>query len=646
MRFKKFNKKNIYIYFFLFVLIFSFLFYKGNSIYKCEMKKIDDNLYRSAKNLEYLLKEEYNFYGMNKASYTDVEILKTSKKITKLAEINNVDFLYTIIIDNGMPTYTSIGGGYEYLEYIENKNINKLYWLTFEDVEDDSIDETIESFNNKDIYYINSSDDLGSYRSVYIMLTSKDGRRYIAGADTTIPNLKKSIIKGLFTLTIYALLLSLILVISLTIILTDIKKQKKLRRTLVKHINFDKLTGVLKRESGMDQINEIIQDLSLKDKKMFLGLFDIMDMAYINEEFGTTAGDNMIKKLSEILKSTFRKTDKIVRLNGDQFLVAILEHLEDTNIQNIEKRFEETLKKCNFEKKRKLHLTVRKVFLEWDNEANLNSMLKILFEKLRFKKGNDKKEVAVIELDIQRGLHENEFEIYYQPKVNIITKNIEFEALMRWNHREKGLLLPNSFIHAAENSSLIISLTEFLINQVKKDILLLKTKVSLNISVNHFNKEFFLDEMSDKHEDLHDIEFELTEENFIINVDKAIIKINTLKKLGVNCLIDDFGTGYSSLSSLSTLPVTTLKIDRSFVVNMFKTDRDMKIIKTIAELGKNLNLKVVVEGVEKKKEFDFLKSIGIHIFQGYYFGRPEKLDIVLDKLKKGTYLINLEDEKR
>ncbi|WP_028856258.1 EAL domain-containing protein [Psychrilyobacter atlanticus] len=644
MKFKKFKIKYIYIYLFLFTVIFSFLFYKGNSIYIDEIKKIDDNLYRAAKNLEYLLKEEYNFHGMNKTSYTQEEILETSKKITRLAEINNVDFLYTIIIEDGMPTYTSIGGGYEYHEYIENKNIDKLYWLTFEDVEDDSIDETVEAFNNKDIYYIDSSDDIGSYRSVYLMLTSKDGRRYIAGADTTVPNLKNSIINGLFTLTIYALLISLVLVVSLAIILTNIKKQKKLQKILIKNMNFDKLTGVLKRENGMEQIDEIIKELPLENKKMFLGLFDIMDMTYINEEFGTIVGDNMIKKLTEILKLTFRESDKIVRLSGDQFLVAIIEPLDGQDIKELEKRFDIFLKKYDFEKKRKLHMSVRKVFLEWNNETNLNSMLRVLFEKLRFKKGNDKKEIAIIELDIQRGLRENEFEIYYQPKVNIITHNIEFEALMRWNHKEKGMISPNSFIHIAENSSLIISLTEFLIKQVKKDIQMLKTKVSLNISPNHFNKEFFLEEIMDKYNYLDNIEFELTEENFITNVEESIKKIKILKKLGVNCLIDDFGTGYSSLSSLSTLPITTLKIDRSFVVNMFKTSRDMKIIKTIIELGKSLDLKVVVEGVEEKKEVDFLRGIGVNIFQGYYFGKPERLEVVLDKLKNGTYLINLKDQ--
>jgi len=644
MKLKKFKIKNIYIYLFLSIMIFSFLYHQGTSIYKDQLKKIDLNLYKAAKNLEYLLKEEYNFYGMNKNSYTHEEILNTSKKITELAEINNVDYLYTIVIEEGMPIYTSIGGGYEYHEYIKNKNIGKLYWLTFEDIEDDSIDETVEVFHTKDVYYIESSDDLGSYRSIYLMLTSKDGRRYIAGADTTIPNLKNTVINGLFNLTIYALLISLVLGVSLAIILSNIKKEKNLRKILIENINFDKLTGVLKREKGIEQLEEIIKQLPMENKKMFLGLFDIMDMSYVNEEFGTTVGDNMIKKLAVILKLTFRETDKIIRLNGDQFLVAIIEPLDGTNTKELEERFEHFLKKYDFKKKRKLHMTVRKVFLEWDHETSLNIMLRLLFEKLRFEKGNDKKEIAVIELDIQRGLHEKEFEIYYQPKVNIITKNIEFEALMRWNHKEKGMIPPGRFIHIAENSSLIISLTEFLITQVKKDIRLLKTRVSLNISPNHFNKKFFLEEMLDKYIDLDNIEFELTEENFITNIEESVKKIKILKKLGVNCLIDDFGTGYSSLSYLSKLPVTTLKIDRSFVVNLFESSENVKIIKTIIELGKSLGLKIVVEGVEEKKEVDFLREIGVSIFQGYYFGKPEKLEVVLDKLNDGTYLINLKDE--
>ncbi len=142
------------------------IIHQGNSIYKDEVKSIDDNLYRSARILEYILKEDYNFYGMDETSYTPEKILETSKKFEKLSKINNVDYLYTIIVEDGMPIYTSIGG-YGYRKYIEHKNINKLYWLTFDEIEDDSIDETVEAFNTQDIYYIDSSDDLDSYRYIY-----------------------------------------------------------------------------------------------------------------------------------------------------------------------------------------------------------------------------------------------------------------------------------------------------------------------------------------------------------------------------------------------------------------------------------------------------------------------------------------------
>ncbi len=182
-------------------------------------------------------------------------------------------------------------------------------------------------------------------------MTSKDGRRYIAGSDTTMTNFKKSIIPRLFTLAISTLLILIILVVALAIVLDNIKKQKNLRKKLVKNINFDKLTGVLKREKGMEQLNEIIKRLPLENKKMFLGLFDIMDMSYVNEEFGTSVGDHMIKKLAGILKLTFRETDKVIRLNGDQFLIAVIEPLDGKGIEVLKKRFNKSLKKYDFEKK-------------------------------------------------------------------------------------------------------------------------------------------------------------------------------------------------------------------------------------------------------------------------------------------------------
>ena len=644
MKLKKIKVNSTYVFLILLAGVLLDIYYETNTLYHEELQRIDKNLYKTAKNMPFYIGDDYNFHGMNKKSYDEKQILETSEKLIEIAHINEIDYLYTIIIKDNMPTYTSIGGSSEeYLEYFKDKDLSQFYWFTFEDVEDDSIEETIDMFNNRDIIYINSSDNLGKYRSIYIISTAEDGRKYISGADMTITNLNKIIFKKISYQILHTLLMLLILLLFILIISKNMKEQKKIRENLIKNISYDGLTGVLKREKGIERMNQIIKDLPFEDKKMFVGLFDIMDMTYINEEFGTKVGDDMIKKLAEVLKMAFRETDEIIRLNGDQFLVAIKEPLSGGTIEELEKRFELFLKKYDFMKKRELHMTVRKVFLKWDRETNLNPMLRVLFEKLRFIKGNSEKETALMELDIQRGLHNNEFEVYYQPKIDILTKTVEFEALMRWNHKEKGMISPMNFIPIAERSSLIISLTEFLIKQVKKDIELLKTKVSLNISPVHFNREFFLEEMLEKYDNLDDIEFELTEDNFIDEVENSIKKIETLKKKGVNFLIDDFGTGYSSLSSLAKLPVTTLKIDRSFVVNMFKTNRDMNVIKTIIQLGKNLNLKIVVEGVEELKEINFLMELGVYIFQGYYLGKPEKLETVLDKLKNDVYLIKLKE---
>jgi len=642
MKLKKIN--TIYVFIILLVGILLNVYYETNSLYHEELQRIDKNLYKTVKNIPFYLGNDYNFHGMNQNSYNENQILETSKKLIDIAHINEVDYLYTIIIEDNMPTYTSIGGSSEeYLEYFKNKDLSQFYWFTFEEVEDDSIEETIHMFNNQDIIYINSSDNLGKYRSIYLISLAEDGRKYISGADMTISNLNKLIFKKVSYQILHTLLLLLILLLFILLLSKNMKEQKKIRENFIKSISYDALTGVLKRKEGIERLNKIIKPLPFEKNQMFVGLFDIMDMTYINEEFGTKIGDDMIKKLADVLKMTYRETDEIIRLSGDQFLVAIKESSTNQTIEQLEEQFELSLKKYDFLKKRGLRITVRKVFLKWGHETDLNTMLRVLFEKLRIIKGNTKKEIALMELDIQRGLHNNEFVVYYQPKVNIITKNIEFEALMRWNHKEKGLISPINFISIAEKSSLIISLTEFLIKQVKKDIEFLKTKVSVNISPTHFNREFFLEEMIEKYDNLDGIEFELTEDNFINEVDNPIKKIEILKSKGVNFLIDDFGTGYSSLSSLAKLPITTLKIDRSFVVNMFKTYRDMNVIKTIIQLGQNLNLKIVVEGVEELKEINLLTELGVSIFQGYYFGKPEKLETVLDKLKNETYLEKLKE---
>ena len=634
-------KQSVRIFIILTVGVFIYGYLGYSYLRDKELQEINFNLYRSAKNIPYYLGNNYIFQEMNEDSYTDEKILKTTELLDEMSELNKVDYLYIIIDEKNMPVYTAIGGDFEKSkEKIKNKDPKKLYWINFKDLEGNSISKTIGMLKNKNIYYLENKYKDEEVRSVYLVLESKDGRNYISGASIKIKNLKLRIFKKFTYIILNGILIILLIFLLMSTIRRIINQKEKISEELYIRSNFDNLTGVLKRDKGMERLNELINynNHHKIDKKIYFGLFDIVDLNYINNEFGMDIGDRAITSLVFVLKQTFKSSDKIIRLNGDQFLVVIEETNDSEEIIKLEEKFLENLENFNDMKKNEYRIFISKVFKKYEKNLSIKTTMKTLFDQLNFEKKYGDGVFYLLGNDIKKGIENKEFKIYYQPKINIKTKEISFEALMRWNHPEKGYISPLTFIPVAERTSLIIDLTDFLIKQVKEDIVRLNTSVSLNISPIHFNKKYFSKEIMNKHGILKGINFELTEGAFIDDIDKCIEKMNNLKKIGIDFSIDDFGTGYSSLSYLSKLPVTTLKIDRSFVVNMFQSLENMNIIKTIIELGKNLGLKVIVEGVETIEEIDILKKIGVDNFQGYYYGKPEELEIVLKKIKENEYI--------
>lgn len=633
-------KQNVKIFILLTIGIFIYGYLGYSYLRDKELQEINSNLYRAAKNIPYYLGNDYTFKNMDKNSHTDEEALRTTEILNEMSKANKVDYLYTIVDEKGMPTYTAVGGDVEeYLGKVRDRDPTELYWINFQDLEDDSIKETIDVLKNKNIHYIDSTDKGGGFRSVYLVLESKDGRKYIAGADIKMKNLNLRILEKFTYIILNGVLIILLVLLLISTTRRILSQKEKITEELYIKSNFDNLTGVLKREKGMEKLNELIDynNANKINKKVYFGLFDIVDLTYINNEFGMEIGDKAIISLVSILRETFRSSDKIIRLNGDQFLVVIEGSVDSGEIIKLEKRFLENLEKFNEMKENGYKIFICKVFKEYKRDLSIKTAMKTLFDQLDFEKRHGDGAFYLLGNDIKKGIENEEFKIYYQPKVNLKTKKVEFEALMRWNHPEKGNISPGIFIPIAEKSSLIIDLTYFLIEQVKKDIVKLKTPVSLNISPIHFNKKYFSEEIITKHGTLKGINFELTEGAFIDDIDKSIEKMKNLKKIGINFLIDDFGTGYSSLSYLSKLPITTLKIDRSFVINMFECTENMKIIKTIIELGKSLSLEVIVEGTETIEEIDMLKEMGVEIFQGYYYGKPEELEEVIKKLDENEY---------
>ncbi|MGB6129749.1 MAG: GGDEF domain-containing phosphodiesterase [Psychrilyobacter sp.] len=634
-------KQNVKIFILLTIGIFIYGYLGYSHLKDKELQEINYNLYRAAKNIPYYLGDDYTFKNMDKNSHTHEKILEATEILNEMSRANKVDYLYTIIDEKNMPTYTAIGGNVKkYIDKVKNRDSTGLYWIDFQALEDDSIGETIDILKNKTIHYIDSTDKGGGYRSVYLVLKSKDKRKYIAGADIKMKNLNLRILKKFTYIILNGVLIILLVLLLISTTRRILSQKEKISEELYLKSNFDNLTGVLKRERGMKELNELINynNTNKMNKNIYFGLFDIVDLTYINNEFGMEIGDKAIISLVCILRETFRTSDKIIRLNGDQFLVVIESSLDSKEIMNLEERFLEKLEKFNKIKENEYKIFICKVFNEYKKDLSIKTAMKTLFDQLDFEKTQGDGVFYLLGNDIKKGIENEEFKIYYQPKVNVRTKQVEFEALMRWFHPEKGEISPGIFIPIAEKTSLIIDLTDFLIEQVKKDIVKLKTSVSLNISPIHFNKKYFSKEIITKHGTLKGINFELTEGAFIDDIDKSIEKINDLKKIGINFFIDDFGTGYSSLSYLSKLPVTTLKIDRSFVINMFECTENMKIIKTIIELGKSLNLEVIVEGTETIEEINMLKEMGVELFQGYYYGKPEELGKVIKKIDEKEYI--------
>jgi len=637
-------KQNVKIFILLTIGIFIYGYLGYSYLKDKELQEINSNLYRAAKNIPYYLGDDYTFQSMNENSHTHEEALRTTEILNAMSKANKVDYLYTIIDEKGMPTYTAVGGDVEeYIEKVRDRDPTELYWINFQDLEDDSIEETIDVLKNKTIHYIDSTDKGGGFRSVYLVLKSKDGRKYIAGADIKMKNLNLRILEKFTYIILNGVLIILLVLLLISTTRRILSQKEKITEELYIKSNFDNLTGVLKREKGMEKLNKLINynNANKMNKKVYFGLFDIVDLTYINNEFGMEIGDKAIISLVCILRETFRSSDKIIRLNGDQFLVVIESSLDSGEIIKLEKRFLENLEKFNKIKGNEYKIFICKVFNEYKKDLSIKTAMKTLFDQLDFEKTQGDGAFYLLGNDIKKGIENEEFKIYYQPKVNVKTKQVEFEALMRWFHPEKGNISPGTFIPIAERSSLIIDLTDFLIEQVKKDIVRLKTSVSLNISPIHFNKKYFSEEIITKHGILKGINFELTEGAFIDDIDKSIEKMNDLKKIGINFFIDDFGTGYSSLSYLSKLPITTLKIDRSFVINMFECTENMKIIKTIIELGKSLSLEVIVEGTETIEEINMLKEMGVEFFQGYYYGKPEELEEVLKKIDGKEYIYKI-----
>ena len=443
----------------------------------------------------------------------------------------------------------------------------------------------------------------------------------------------------LITFILAIIVILVILSICIYIVISNNKKQKR----LFEYAYIDPVT----QKGNIYYFRKKGQEVLDKRKKhetnssQFIAILDINKFKMINKAYGYQVGDTILKGIGEELEKLLGKESLICRYSNDYFSV-LFEYKEDIHkmlykmVRNIENlKIEEN----------SYNLSVNIGIYQLTDEDNniseamdkaiiAHSMSKgDVFDKFHIYDKNMEKMLekeSKIEHEMNTALKDNEFEVYYQPKINIKNNTLYgAEALVRWNHNGK-MIPPSEFIPVFEKNKFILKLDLYIFEQVCRDKKMWKEKynqnliVSVNVSREHFLDEHFLEKyllIASKYGiNPNEIDLEITE-SATIEAGIDIIEImNKMKKLGFLISIDDFGTGYSSLSALQDMPADILKIDKSFVDRIGKNEKN--IIDYILNIAKELNLKTIAEGVETEQQRDYLYEKGCDIIQGYYYAKP------------------------
>lgn len=416
-------------------------------------------------------------------------------------------------------------------------------------------------------------------------------------------------------------------------------------------INFmayhDALTGLPNRRLFDLRVLAAVGDTKAdKGEKLCLMFLDLDRFKIVNDSLGHTMGDRLLKYVSEKLKKCVGNEALISRQGGDEFAI-LLEHTSKEKAKSVAERILQTMSELFVIDGTEIYVTtsVGMSFYPDDGEdvgVLLSKADVAMYQAKRQGRNNyqtydlvlDRKalEKLQIENELRKALERNEFELHYQPIVNLcVNKVIGAEALLRWNNEKCGNVPPNQFIPIAEETGLIVQIGEWVL---KTALLQLKSwreqgmdplTISVNLSIRQFYQpnliQMVRENLQETGVDPGCLTIEVTE-SMTMDVEAASFILHELKKLGVNISIDDFGTGYSSLNYLKRFPIDYLKIDRSFIQDIAKSKSDENIATTIILMAHNLGLSVIAEGVETQEQLKLLKQHKCHEAQGYYFSKP------------------------
>jgi len=428
----------------------------------------------------------------------------------------------------------------------------------------------------------------------------------------------------------------------------DVSERRKAEETIRRMAMEDALTGLANRAEFQRMLRQSLAQAKRQDSLLGVMLIDLDNFKDVNDTLGHPAGDALLKVLAKRLTNCVRESDMVARLGGDEFAVVAADPKTVRGITVLAQRIIEELSQPIEIEGKLLHSGASigiTVFPYDDGDVDhlvRNADLALYRAKSEGRNRYQLFDYAMheevlarrsIEGDLRQALDRDQLRVLYQPQMDLRTgRVVGAEALLRWHHPERGIVSPGEFIPIAEACGLIVPMSEWLLRKVCQDCKAWSDQglghitVAMNVSPIHFRQDSLTREVSGALEetglpaDL--LELEITESMVMEDGEDALATLNELKGIGVGLAIDDFGTGYSSLNHLKQFPVDRLKIDRSFVRDVVTDWDDAAISSAVINLGHNLNLKIVAEGVESEPQLSFLLSQGCDEAQGFYFSKP------------------------
>jgi len=439
----------------------------------------------------------------------------------------------------------------------------------------------------------------------------------------------------------------------------EINRQKSV---LEYQAQYDTLTDLPNRTLFTDRLHQAINNNRNSNHKVATLFIDLDHFKAINDSLGHSTGDNVLKAVSERFKNCLSNNITIARQGGDEFSIIIDKLRNNDAVLNTVNQLSDSLKNPITINDNPLYISMSiGIALYPDDGTDTESLLKNA-DAAMYKAKEDGRntyrfytqemtekafERVALEASLREAVKNNQFEVFYQPQINIQTNRIHgMEALIRWKHPILGTVPPANFLGLAEETGLIIELDRWTMQTAMQQFTDWKRQgfepgiLSVNLAVQQiYQKDFIdvLDRIIQKTElDSELLELEISENQIMKNPEGAIQVLQLIRDMGVALSIDDFGTGYSSLSYLKKMPINTLKIDQSFTFNLPDDEEDKAITKAIIALATSLNLNVIAEGVEDQEQKDYMFENHCDILQGYFYSQPLPKDKIENFMKNFT----------